>query len=136
MKKIVLTSCLSCIFLAALFFTGCKKYDEGPALSLRSKKGRVANVWKIEYAYDFNTNSEITQTYTGETWEFTRKGEFTERDFGNIDKTGTWELISKKKGLFIDMSSGGGDDFYDILKLKEKEMWLKDKDEEIHLVPN
>ncbi|MBW8051355.1 MAG: hypothetical protein FVQ77_13650 [Cytophagales bacterium] len=136
MKKIILVTAMSGFLMATLFYTGCKKYDEGPALSLRSKKGRVANVWKIQWAYDFNNGVETTADFAGETWEFTRKGEFTERDQGIVDKIGTWELVSDKKVLFIDMLSGGGDDTYDILKLKEKEMWLKDQNEELHLIPN
>ena len=39
---------LSC----CLLFFSCKKYyDEGPSLSIRTKKGRVVNKWKIDKMY-------------------------------------------------------------------------------------
>jgi hypothetical protein len=29
-------------------FVGCKKYEEGPTLSLRTKRDRITNLWKFE----------------------------------------------------------------------------------------
>ena len=114
----------------------CKKYDEGPALSLKSKKSRVANEWKIEYAYDFKDGEDETADYFGETWEFSKDGEWLERENGSIDKSGTWEFVSDKETLkIVRTGTGSSTDHYDILKLKEKEMWLKDDEDELHLVP-
>ncbi|MBL4578734.1 MAG: hypothetical protein JKX74_09695 [Flavobacteriales bacterium] len=118
-------------------FASCKKYEEGPAFTLSTKKARVANEWKVDYAFDFDDNLEVTSDYVGETWEFTKDGEWTERDSGIIDKTGTWEFVSDKEGLQINRTgTGTSTSVYTILKLKQKEMWLKDKDEELHLIPN
>ena len=126
---------LACTTL--VFVNGCKKYDEGPALSLKGKKARVANEWKIEYAYDYNDNIDVTSDYSGETWDFTKKGEFTEKDNGVVDKAGTWEFVSDKEAIQVNITgTGSSTETYTILKLKEKEMWLKDKDEELHLVPS
>ena len=122
------------IVVALISFTSCKKYDEGPTLSLKSKKARVANEWKIEYAYNIYHGRVVTQDYEGETWEFDSKGEFIERDNGVIDKSGTWEFISNKESLQI--TKPNDIDYYDILKLKDKEMWLIDNKEELHLIPN
>jgi hypothetical protein len=37
------------IIVATLLFSGCKKYEEGPALTLRSVKGRLTNAdWELE----------------------------------------------------------------------------------------
>lgn len=119
--------------LILVFVTGCKKYEEGPGFSLRSKKERVANNWKIVYAYDYKDSIDVTQDYVGETWEFTKWGEFTERDNGSIDKTGTWEFANDKERITIKFPLDV--DNYDILKLREDEIWLKDTDEELHLVP-
>lgn len=35
-----------------LLLSGCKKYEEGPSLSLISKKERVANAWKLESYFE------------------------------------------------------------------------------------
>lgn len=125
--------------LLSLFFIGtfllvsaCGKYEEGPSLSLRSKKARVANEWKIVYAYDFDDQQETTADYSNETWEFTKDGQFIEREGNIVDKTGTWDFISDKEEITI--SIGTDIDKYKILRLKENEMWLKDHEEELHLV--
>ena len=136
MKK--LNFLLSTAVAAALVLSteSCKKYDEGPALSLRTKKARVANEWKIEYAYDFKDGEDETVDYFGETWEFSKDGEWLERENGSIDKSGTWEFVSDKEALkIVRIGTGSSTDHYDILKLKEKEMWLKNDEDELHLVP-
>ena len=128
---------LTVIGVSSLVLLGsCKKYEEGPALSLSSRKARVANEWTVEYAFDIEDGEIVTSDYAGETWEFTKDREWTERDNGVIDKNGTWEFVSDKEGLQINrIGTGSGTTIYTILKLKNKEMWLKDRDEELHLIP-
>lgn len=119
--------------LAIVLLASCKKYDDGPAFSFRSKKERVTNVWKINYAYDYKDSVNITSDYAGETWDFTNGGDFVERDNGTIDKTGKWELISNKEQITIHFPLNTHT--YRILRLKENELWLKDTEEELHLIP-
>ena len=94
-KKKFLWWVLMIIFIAPLY-QSCKKYDEGPALSLRSKKARLAGKWevikylknqgnyftkKIEPCYDYYYYSycgPCTETYTGSiqyTIEFEKDGD-------------------------------------------------------------
>ncbi|MBL4715147.1 MAG: hypothetical protein COC01_08705 [Bacteroidetes bacterium] len=134
LKKVSVLAILGVFTLTSM--TGCKKYEEGPAVSLKSKKSRVTNEWKIDYAYDLDDAEVITDDFLGETWVFSKDGTFTEKDNGTIDKVGTWEFISDKKIIQISIDgTGSSTDEYTILKLKSKEMWLKDKDEELHLIP-
>lgn len=129
MKKILSASF---ILTLGLLVAACGKYEEGPSLSLRSKKARVANEWKIAYAYDVEDQKETTADYLNETWEFTKDGEFIERESEIVDDTGTWDFISDKEEIAISM--GTDVDKFKILRLKENEMWLKSNDEELHLV--
>ena len=110
----------------------CGKYEEGPGFSLRSKTARVANEWKVDYAYDHVNKVEITTDFSGETFVFTKDGAYSEKKGGVIEKSGTWEFMSDKEEIAIMV--GTDIDKYRILRLKEKEMWLKDHEEEIHLV--
>lgn len=128
MKKTMMFTIFGLVLL-----TSCKKYEESPAFSLRSKKERVANLWKVDYAYDFKDSVITTADYTGETWEFSKNGNFVERDNGTIEKTGTWEFVSDKERVTIKFPLISHS--YDILKLREKELWLKDAEEELHLIP-
>ena len=57
---------LAFAFIGAFLFS-CQKYEEGPALALRTKKQRVANVWEIDHA--------------------TRNGEDVSEDFDNFELT-------------------------------------------------
>lgn len=119
--------------LILLSVASCGKYEEGPSFSLRSKKARVANEWKIDYAYDLGDQQETTADFAGETWTFTKDGEFFEKENGELDNTGKWEFISDKEEIAI--SFPADIEKYTILRLKENEMWLRDHEEELHLVP-
>lgn len=129
------------IFLFAVAFTlsSCK-YEDGPAISLRSKKERVANVWVIEKAYedgndvtsdydqyelnlDKDGNASLTADYEigGSTFSFTTKG--------------NWIFENNKNDIRFDFDDDDADDIYEILRLKENEFWIKEKSgsEELHL---
>ena len=134
--KILITK-TSLLILAALIFSGCKKYEEGPSISLRSKTARVANVWAVEYAIDLEDGEVITADFFEETWGFTKDGEYVEYKNGAIDKIGSWQFVIDKEAIEITKPAGITTDveIYTILKLKEREMWLSDGEEELHLVP-
>ena len=53
MKKILLLTLITTIILP---FSSCKKYEEGPALTLLSKKQRAANTWNILKYYENGTD--------------------------------------------------------------------------------
>jgi hypothetical protein len=128
MKKL-----FSFFFIGAfLLVAACGKYEEGPSLSLRSKKARVANEWAIAYAYKFDDMKDKTTDYINETWEFKKDGDFTERESDIVDKAGTWDFMSDKEEIVISFPTKVKK--YKILRLKENEMWLKDHEEELHLV--
>ena len=133
------------IILAAAVLLGaasCKKYEEGPMLSLRSKKERVANDWRIgkamngdedvtsdfdEYHVVFTKDNKTTLTATykflGTTYRFTTSG--------------TWSFESDKEKLKVDYENDDADNTYLIIRLTEKEMWLREEGSslELHLVP-
>ncbi len=127
------------VSFAAFMFanTGCKKYEEGPTISLRSKKARVVNEWKVvkifengkeqdmddmKLWYDFNDD------WTGRTYiSFTINGQEYSGE-NNFD----WEFNDDKTKILIKTKDANGNTQTDeavILKLYEKEMWLKETDD-------
>jgi hypothetical protein len=57
----ILTLCLSaCIFLV---ITGCRKYTDGPTISLMTKKSRLCNDWTLNFAQK-NGNDITNKTET------------------------------------------------------------------------
>jgi hypothetical protein len=58
MKKV--TKSLIALLALAAVMPACKKGDEDPSISLRSRKGRVAGEWKVK---SFEENTTSTSTY-------------------------------------------------------------------------
>lgn len=135
-------------FFAAIFFaaaagvttSGCeKKYEDGPLISLRSKKDRVANTWIVEKAYDEN-GDDVTNEYERYELRLTKDGDAELRAtyFGaTFDTEGTWSFRSNKNNIFLDFENNSADRNYEILRLKNDEFWLQKTDgsKELHLEP-
>ena len=131
MKTQKLTIMAILLISAFLISNSCKKYEEGPLLSFRSAEKRVINNWKYDYvssgdiASDISSNSYIN---------FEKDGKFEGTTYSGykIDNGGTWQLTDNNKYLKIAFFTSSEcctmDNTYnfEIIKLKEKEMWLKD----------
>lgn len=120
----------------------CKKYEEGPAVSLKSKKERIANTWKIDRATD--DGEDVTENFDQYTLMLTKDGDATlnaRYSWGDVDiiveTDGTWEFDDKKEEIHFNYEDDDADVNYQILKLKEDELWLREEGEdlELHLVP-
>jgi hypothetical protein len=137
MKPLALLILVLC---AGILFDGCKKYPEGPAISLRSKKERVANTWKPDAIISDGTDSTIffTQYYKDYTLSLIKNGSYTISyyvavpNFGNVSNTesGKWAFTSNKEDLLITPTSVAigtlpAPSTLQILKLYEKELWLR-----------
>lgn len=130
--------------------TDCKKYPEGPGVSFRSKKERIANTWKLSKYYENSVDltSNFNTVYTKFSFVTTKNGNYTiTREIYsvvNTTETGTWSLSSNKTtlNLFPATISAGtvpSTSSWQILKLYEKEMWLRNIDSngkiiEYHLI--
>ncbi len=129
-------------FTASLLTTGCKKYDDGPLLSLRSKTERISNTWRVEMAT--NGGSDVTSDFDQYELQMLHDGDATLAalyNLGNLSfefqTNGTWSFENNKEDLRLDFENDAADRTYEILRLKEDELWLKEKgdDLELHLVP-
>jgi hypothetical protein len=132
MKNLIIASFLG----IALLFSACGKYEEGPKLSLMSKKARVAGEWKIdkvtvngtEVTLDETTKSMVMtleKDGTGKT-KVTWGGLTVESELEwkfNDDKT---KLMSRGKDLNGNWDTEWSES--EIMQLKNKEMMLKDVD--------
>jgi len=114
----------SLVLLAVLsFLNGCK-YEEGPAISLRSKKARVENSWSVEKFIDAEGVS-YDDPFPDAEYTFTKDGKFTLKD-NSGEIAGTWVFSESKKNIILSYTQGAvGSDEYRILKLKDKEFWFQ-----------
>ncbi len=125
---------LSIAVICGIAIASCKKYEEGPAMSLRSKKARIAGEWTIDKVY-FN-GTDVTSSFmpSGTTYKMTiDKGgswnDATTNSSGTTTSKGTWEFVDKKENLKM-VTEGSGDadgDTSIIVKLKNKELWFDQK---------
>ncbi len=125
MKKF--SSILLFVIALALVLPACK-YEEGPALSLRSKKARVVNIWKIEKAWQngYDVTASLESFQPGLTLEFKEDGSLVYDWLQNsapVSYSVQWEFNSDKSGLVI--TENALSTTWDILRLKNNEMWLK-----------
>ena len=111
----------------------CKKYDEGPVLSFTSREERVINTWQaqiisrndidetVEYEYMYLTfqSSGVVE------WTYKRLDEPSEFKFGSNPK---WELATLDEQIKVtyvdDVIFSDRLLYFDILRLKEDELWL------------
>jgi len=119
MKKIISLVVLATFVLFGL--SSCKKYEEGPWISLRTKTARVANNWKLEKATQ--DGIDITSNYPSAEQEMDKDGGFKGTSNG-IESTGTWKFDSKKESILIKIDGSNDESKFKIIKLKEKELWL------------
>lgn len=112
---------LICLCLVAAL-SSCKKYDDGPRLSLRTKKSRIANEWQYKKVTAPN-GVDMTSQYVDNYIEFQKDGSYIDTD-GTYSSTGTWQFASDKEDLVL-TESGSGDAYtYHIIRLKNKEFWF------------
>ncbi|MCA6361592.1 MAG: hypothetical protein IM638_01010 [Bacteroidetes bacterium] len=152
MKQLASLLLLTVLVLAV---PACKKYPEGPTISLRTKTARVSNEWTVEKSMRngvdqtaaFNTAySGLIETYTKDgVWTYS----YTDAGGNLVSGAGEWEFEDDD-----DDDDGDGDDDprkssierensnnlpseIHILKLEEKEMWYWYKENndrvEVHL---
>lgn len=123
MKKIIVS-----IIAFSFLIASCGKYEEGPSLSLRSKKARIAGEWKIESVYQDGT--DITTEYNAlvgsdATFHIEKSGTYHIHYTGGEDE-GTWAFKDGKDEVtFTSGETGSEPEDYHILKLKNTEMWLQ-----------
>jgi len=141
MKKQLLIATLA---IGSMFFMdSCNKYEEGPGVSLRSRKERLANNWYVSKAYD--GDDDVTDSFDNFDVTFTKDGattlEATYTVFGadfQFSTSGTWSFEDNDEKLKVDYENDDADNTYVILKLEEDELWLREEgsDLTLHLLPN
>src|SRR5574337_1342464 len=124
MKKFILASVIAILGFTVVFTASCNKYEDGPKFSLLSKKARISGEWVVESVTIHDTDA--TSMYpSGYVLEIDKKGTYTTEGL-NPNDSGTWELGEDKDDVrFQSGASGSPEESYRILRLKNKELWLR-----------
>ena len=96
MKKLIQTLALAAVVVVSgASFTACKKGENDPGLSLKSRKGRLTGEWKV-------TKADMTQTSGGSTSSTKIDGTTITQTSGGGSITGTcaYTLTIDKEGTY------------------------------------
>jgi len=129
MKKIIKLS-LALALLAPLTLESCSKYEEGPAISLRSAKARLVRDWTYDKGV-LASGTLVTPSGSTQISYFEKDGSF-EVIGGNYSYNGTWEFNDDKTTITttIDLGVlGSSSSTSTIIKLSSKELILEDDDQ-------
>jgi len=136
MKIFIIPKTIIVLILIYSLSLSCSKFEDGPTLSFISAKARISREWKVEYVKNLSTGITHSADYEG--WLFTldKNGSFIKTEPYNLSENtfnGEWELIGKNI-LRIEYIAASGSiiEFYKILRLTKKELWLEDEIQEIH----
>ncbi len=132
-------------FFMAIGLNSCSPYEEGPAISLRSKSERMANTWRVDYAVEAD-GDDLTDSYADDTFILDADGNITytyELVGTEVTSTGIWAFTNDDENVRFDITYEvfglpiNDIQTYEILKLKETEVWIRDIDDdqlELHFV--
>lgn len=129
-----------------LVLASCKKYEEGPFISIIPKDERMDNTWKVKNYFEngVDKTTEFNNLLQNAVLKIEKSGtyNFSYKAGGLLDysESGTWRFINNKEDFETTKTTGiSSVSTHHILKLKESELWYYDMDngvkKEYHLVP-
>ena len=131
MKKFALLSLTLGVIMA--IGVGCKKYEEGPLISFKSKESRVINTWKAKYV--FRDDEDVTAWFDQWEWMTDLKEDGRMEVSTKIDEDsvfvqhGFWDLENDKveiRFIYTDPPVTPDRKNVEILKLLDDELWFRD----------
>jgi hypothetical protein len=114
------------LFISILLLS-CGKYEEGPGISLLSKKNRITNVWSLSSRI---TNSQTTNL-SNTTWKVEIKDDETYNSQATylgipfLNESGIWKFSTDKSQLLTTASGSSNTDSWEIIRLTKDELKLK-----------
>ncbi|HQQ94129.1 MAG TPA: hypothetical protein PLQ93_06210 [Bacteroidia bacterium] len=107
--------------------SSCKKYEDGPAVSLLSKKTRISGEWTLE-SYMLNevdkTADYLTAVGANYMLEIEKDGSY--KVAGIFADNGTWVFGEDKDDVYFHSGkSGVPEQAFRITRLANKELWMK-----------
>ena len=139
MKKVFASIAIVALLVGSVSVTGCGKYEEGPSVSLRTKKARVVGTWEIEKVMEngVDITTDIRAVIASESIEFKKDETFTASQTltslfggGTDSQSGTWAFASDKEKISTSTTENNvtTTTTVDILRLTNKEFWTKEVD--------
>jgi hypothetical protein len=127
-KILIFYSALLCFGVTV----GCKKYPDGPSMSLRTRSNRLAGTWYIEsYSLNGVDQTSTFKAFRGDSYLLYISKNGTYNIYGFYPDDGTCAFEDKFENMYLQSRSTGTiKEKYIILKLEYTHLWLK------HTKPN
>ncbi len=129
MRKII------CIIIILTSIITCKKYDEGPAFSLRTKKQRLSRTWQYQTYFENGVDKTATQAsfYQNYIIGLGKDGSYSVDyiAYGQVpfNEVGIWEFDDEKEKIIFTRQFPAGNPFeWKIKRLKRRELWVEEND--------
>jgi len=121
MKRIFFSLIVISAFFSVLNIS-CSKYQDGPIISFKAKKKRIANTWQHSAFVYLDQNISETNNLPTTTYTYTEDGIY----FNSLGDSGKWEFKGEVD-IKITITNGSADSvaIYEILRLSTKSLWLK-----------
>lgn len=113
------------IIMVLVIFSGCAKYEDGPAFSLSTKKSRLVGDWTLA-RYD---GDKVSTPWVK---SFMSDGTFKEVITivtGNVEYEGKWEFSENKEMIYVTVQNVVIK--YKIIRLTSSEFNFKDADDKL-----
>lgn len=134
------------IVVASACLTSCRKYEEGPNVSFRTKAARVTNNWKIESALVNGTEVSQDPLWAKQKHYMYRDGKYIMTIINPVtleakNLQGTWKLYDHDSKIALTTKNFSGNidstNEFNILKLYNKQFWIRkvDNSVELHFSP-
>jgi hypothetical protein len=133
MKK---QSFLFVLIASLFFFVSCGKYEDGPAISLLSRKARLVNKWKLEKMYKDGQEQTLSEDEKKGYLEIKKDNTFEEVAYSgalSITLTGTWSEVDNYSKIHFKITNPYSYEYeYTILRLMSNQLWWKSVDDDGH----
>lgn len=136
MKKFIAIA-VTTVLVGGFILPACKKYDDGPAFTVLTKKMRLDGEWVVE-AYlenDVDKTSDYRNLVESELLVMDKAGTWTFTATDNIfhltgNENGTWSWATDKEDLSMVTTSNSPttQEVWHILRLTNKEFWYHTRD--------
>lgn len=134
------------ILIVSCAVSSCRKYEEGPNVSFRTKKARVTNNWRIESAELNGNEVSLDPLWAKQKHYMYRDGKYIITIVDPItlearNLQGNWKLYDHDTKIALTTKNFSGNidstNEFNILKLYNKQFWIRKVDNslELHFTP-
>lgn len=123
--KLSLNLIIGCILTGSVLLSSCGKYEEGPNISLASKKARIVRAWTFSKSIDGSSGAEFVCTVNCTVMELVKDGTIL---VNGANMPGLKWQFSDDKSKLEYVAGSTLISSIKIIRLTSKDLWLKDDD--------